>query len=66
MRVLTENTNDFDYLEIVLTEEDLDNLNSSFGITKDFINGIHQETPLNVFIRQETLQEKINNQLDYV
>ena len=65
MRVLTENTTDYDYLEIVLTEDDLDKLNECFGVTKDFINGLHQDTPLNVYVRQETIQEKIDNQLDY-
>ena len=66
MRVLTDQTSEFDYLEIILSDEDIENLNESFGISKDFKNGLHQNTPLNVFLRQETLKEKVDSELDYL
>lgn len=64
MRVLTEKCDDYDYIEIILNDDDLETLYESFGISQDFINGLRKDVPLNVFIRQETIKEKVNNELD--
>ncbi len=53
MRVMIEENDDWDYLEIVLTPQEIDQLQDG-GISKEFEKGFFRQAFLNVLIRKET------------
>jgi hypothetical protein len=63
MRLLLEQDDDYDYIEIILSDDDLDKLNV-FGVTEEFKESLNRDKYLNVSIRQETVKEKVDEALE--
>lgn len=59
MRMIFEQDAEEDMLELVLSESDMDKINSMRGATKDFTSLLGNGRSLNVFIRKELQGEKI-------
>jgi hypothetical protein len=57
MRVIFENDGEEDFFEIILTKEEIDDLNNHSGVLMDFPKGLYGTCNLNVFVRHETLKE---------
>ncbi len=64
MHAFYEKDIDYDYIEIILTEDEIDQLINKKGINKDFIDGVRNKIPLNIFIREQTISEKIDEELN--
>jgi hypothetical protein len=61
MRVaINEEFDGMDYIEIILTSEEIESL-IPLGISEEFLEGF-KKIPLNVFIRPETDQERIERE----
>lgn len=57
MKALLEKTDDCDYLEIILFDEDIDEILGAKGLSQEFLSGFSENAPLNIFFRKATAQE---------
>lgn len=63
MRAIFEHVDGMDYLEVVLSPEDLDKLNEKNGIAKEFHKNSLTKFNLNIYIRKEHEYE-VDNALE--